>query len=292
MSTIEETAPLVHPAEWDSPEKLRTLIEGALFSSEQRLTVKDIQALFPELFQPNVKEIEECLEQLKSDYKGRAVALHSSAQGWRFQIRPHGTPLIRSMLTIKPPKFSRASLETLALIAYRQPITRGEIEEIRGVSVSSQIIRTFEERGWVRVVGHKEVPGRPALWATTAEFLDYFDLGSLEQLPALAEMPNFEDSLEGDTIDILPAGDGIIKDDAMDRPECIQADVSDAPSESDVTSDADVHAVSEEELLDPCEAAGTPDGQYQENQASEEPSPGIQALFARLRSGHDGGGTE
>lgn len=187
-SMITDDATDVHPLEWDSPEKLKLLLEGALFGTAERLTAKALQALFPELARPSLKEIEDILTELIEDYQGRAVNLHQSASGYRFQVQQHSTALIKVMLTEKPPRYSRASLETLALIAYRQPITRGEIEDIRGVSVSSQIMKTMEERGWIRVVGHKELPGRPALWATTPEFLDYFSLASLESLPPLAEI--------------------------------------------------------------------------------------------------------
>lgn len=182
----------VHLLDWDCPEKLKFLIEGALFATSERITAKSIQMLFPDEARPNMIEIKAALSAIQHDYAQRAVELHSSDLGYRFQVKQAATPLVKTMLTEKPPKYSRASLETLALIAYRQPITRGEIEEIRGVSVSSQIMKTMEEREWIRVVGHKELPGRPALWATTPGFLDYFGLSSLEDLPPLAEIQGLD----------------------------------------------------------------------------------------------------
>lgn len=191
-----ETTPAVHPLDWDCPQKLQWLVEGALFASQDPVTVKALQQLFPETCRPSVGELDVVISALQADYQYRAVNLQSTPLGYRFQIKQAATPLVRTMMTEKPPKYSRASLETLALIAYRQPITRGEIEEVRGVSVSTQILRTLEERGWVRIVGYKEVPGRPALWATTPAFLAYFGLNSLEELPPLAEihMPEQQDS--------------------------------------------------------------------------------------------------
>src|SRR5699024_3632147 len=128
------------------------------------------------------------LEALTTKYLNSGIELVALATGYRFQTRPAFAPWVQKLWEEKPPRLSRAVLETLALMAYRQPITRGEIEEIRGVAVSSQIVRTLVERGWVRVVGHKEVPGRPALYATTNEFLAYFNLASLNELPTLAEL--------------------------------------------------------------------------------------------------------
>lgn len=187
----------VHPLDWDCPEKLKALLEGAIFASLEPVAPKALQQLFPETARPSFGEIQSLLSELQADYTNRAVELFESPLGFRFQVRPAATALVKTMMTEKPPRYSRASLETLALIAYRQPITRGEIEEVRGVSVSTHILRTMEERGWVRIVGHKEVPGRPALWATTPTFLAYFGLDSLEELPPLTEiqLTNTQDSV-------------------------------------------------------------------------------------------------
>ena len=135
------------------------------------------------------KQVRELLAELQTDYAERGVQLQAVASGYRFQTRAELGGIIAGLWQEKPPRYSQALLETLALIAYRQPITRGDIEEIRGVSVSSQIMKTLQERGWVKVVGHREVPGRPQLYATTNEFLDYFNLQDLSELPAIPEPP-------------------------------------------------------------------------------------------------------
>lgn len=137
---------------------------------------------------PNRGELSQALESLQADYAQRGIELVQVASGYRVQVRRELAPWIGRLWEERPPRYSRALLETLALIAYRQPITRGEIEEVRGVAVSTHIVRTLLERGWVRVVGHREIPGRPALYATTKEFLDYFNLSSLAELPALSEV--------------------------------------------------------------------------------------------------------
>lgn len=168
--------------------KLQQIIEAALFAADKPLTPEQLQALFEDTAQPTTKSINTALEALTTKYLNSGIELVSLATGYRFQTRPAFAPWVQKLWEEKPPRLSRAVLETLALMAYRQPITRGEIEEIRGVAVSSQIVRTLVERGWVRVVGHKEVPGRPALYATTNEFLAYFNLASLDELPTLAEL--------------------------------------------------------------------------------------------------------
>lgn len=140
---------------------------------------------FDEAERPEVKDLKPALVQLEADYAERSLELRHTASGYRFQVRPAYAAQVSRLWDEKPAKYSRALLETLSLIAYRQPITRGEIEDIRGVVVSTSIIKTLEEREWVRVVGHRDVPGRPALFATTRAFLDYFGMRSLEQLPAL-----------------------------------------------------------------------------------------------------------
>lgn len=156
------------------------------------MTAKQIQQVFPELEQPEIKEIEAAIDSIMDDYSSRPVGLIKLASGYRFQVREGLSPWVSRLFEEKPPKYSRALLETLAIIAYRQPVTRGEIEDIRGVAVSSNIIRTLLEREWIRVIAHKEVPGRPALYGTTKEFLDYFNLSSLDQLPTLEEIQDLD----------------------------------------------------------------------------------------------------
>ena len=177
--------------------KLLRILEGILLAAGSPLTVSQIRELFDESEKPAASEIRDALKVVSSKYSEAGFELKEVASGFRFQIRDELSPWISKLWQERPQKYSRALLETLSLIAYRQPITRGEIEEIRGVSLSSSILRTLHEREWVRVVGHRDVPGRPSLYATTRIFLDYFNLKSLDQLPALADVSEFE-SLTGE----------------------------------------------------------------------------------------------
>ena len=171
---------------------VRRVIEGAILVADGPLNRDGMLMLFDEAERPSRRQLNEQLEILASDYEKRGIELREVASGFRFQVRKELGPWVSRMWQEKPPRYSRAIMETLALIAYRQPITRGEIEEIRGVSVNTQIVRTLLERGWVRVVGHRDVPGRPAMYATTRQFLDYFDLKSLEDLPPLSEIKDLD----------------------------------------------------------------------------------------------------
>ncbi|WP_339877777.1 SMC-Scp complex subunit ScpB [Pseudidiomarina gelatinasegens] len=168
--------------------QLKQAIEALLFVAEQPLTETQ---LFEHFSEENIsrKQLKEVLSELRNDYQERGVQLTLVASGYRFQTRAELGGIISRLWQEKPPRYSQALLETLALIAYRQPITRGDIEEIRGVSVSSNIMKTLQERGWIKVVGQREVPGRPQLYATTNEFLDYFSLQDLSELPAIPEAP-------------------------------------------------------------------------------------------------------
>lgn len=168
-------------------QQLLQLVEAAIFASEKPLSLNDLQSTVLESFELSRKRLQHALSQLQQDYLGRGIQLIETASGFRFQTRADLSEYLALLWPERSPRYSRAVLETLALIAYRQPITRGEIEEVRGVTVSSQIMRTLLDRGWVKVVGHKEVPGRPGLYATTPTFLDYFGLKDLSDLPALAE---------------------------------------------------------------------------------------------------------
>ncbi len=168
-------------------QQLLQLVEAAIFASEKPLSVSDLQSTVLESFELSRKRVQQALAQLQQDYLGRGIQLMETSSGFRFQTRADLSEYLALLWPERSPRYSRAVLETLALIAYRQPITRGEIEEVRGVTVSSQIMRTLLDRGWVKVVGHKEVPGRPGLYATTPTFLDYFGLKDLSDLPALAE---------------------------------------------------------------------------------------------------------
>ena len=172
---------------------LSSVVEAVLLAAGRPVSVEQIRELFEEAQRPPEEEIKLALEALQQSYAGRGVELREVASGWRVQIRPQHADVVSRLWQERPSRYSRALLETLALIAYRQPITRGEIEDIRGVTVSTTIMRTLHERNWIRVVGHREVPGRPELLGTTREFLDYFGLKSLDDMPTLAELQDLDD---------------------------------------------------------------------------------------------------
>lgn len=174
-------------------QEIKNILEGALLAAGQPLNIEQLAKLFPEQETPGREALRAVLEELRNDYTGRGIELHEVASGYRFQVREQYAPWVSRLWEEKPTRYSRALLETLALIAYRQPITRGEIEDVRGVSVSTTVMKTLQEREWVRVVGHREVPGRPAMYATTRQFLDYFNLKTLDELPALAELRNLDE---------------------------------------------------------------------------------------------------
>ena len=173
-------------------EQIKKIVEGAIFAADAPLDRDAMLMLFDEGDRPDKAVLGKVLEELSESYADRGIELKEVASGFRFQVRQEMGPWVSRLWQEKAPRYSRAILETLALMAYRQPITRGEIEEIRGVAVSSHIIRTLLERGWARIVGHRDVPGRPAMFATTRQFLDYFDLKSLEDLPSLAEIKDLD----------------------------------------------------------------------------------------------------
>ena len=198
-------------------EQLKPIVEAALLAASQPMTIAQLGDLFAETDEVGHEQIARALEALAADCDGRGVELREIASGFRYQVRQEVHPWISRMWTEKPSRYSRALLETLALIAYRQPITRPEIEQIRGVVVSSNIIKTLEEREWIRVVGYRDVPGRPALFGTTRAFLDYFNLKSLDQLPPLSEIRDMEDPQMGFEQTPLPAR--VIKDLPIDPDE-------------------------------------------------------------------------
>ena len=169
-----------------SPTEVKRIIEAALLSSQEPLSIADLKRLFEEEIGPDI--LRRVLDELREDWAGRAVELATLASGWRFQTRPEFLRFIDRINPEKRPRYSRAVMETLAIIAYRQPVTRGDVEDIRGVAVSAPIIQTLESRGWIDVVGHRDTPGRPALYATTKTFLDDLGLLSLQELPPLEEI--------------------------------------------------------------------------------------------------------
>lgn len=173
--------------------QVKQIIEAALMAADTALNIDRLMQLFElDDQKPTREQIKEAIEILQDECEGRGIELKRVASGYRYQTRSGVQPWVARLWQEKPPRYSRALLETLSLIVYRQPITRGEIEEVRGVSVSSHIIKTLLEREWIRVLGHKEVPGRPALYGSTKQFLDYFNLKSLNELPSLAELTDLD----------------------------------------------------------------------------------------------------
>ncbi len=206
-----------------SDQSLSRVLEAVLLAAGRPVTVEQLRELFEEACRPDGEEVLAALADLGASCSDRAYELREVASGWRLQVRAEHADVVSRLWQERPSRYSRALLETLALIAYRQPITRGEIEDIRGVTVSSTIMRTLQERNWIRVVGHREVPGRPELLGTTREFLDYFGLRSLDDLPTLVELRDLDDikvqlefpGNEGVT-EALPAPAAVVQDDPED----------------------------------------------------------------------------
>lgn len=223
-------------------QKLKTIIESVLLAAGKPLTVDQLLAVFGDGEKPERDDIRTALEALQEDYAGRGIELVQVASGFRVQVGQDMEPWVSRLTEEKPTRYSRALLETLALVAYRQPITRGEIEDIRGVSVSSSIMKTLMEREWVRVVGHRDVPGRPAMYSTTRQFLDYFNLKGLDDLPTLMELRDIDTinaelelTLPGEAVAGAPTEDGdaadseALDDDAQ-SPAAVQVPVDAADS--------------------------------------------------------------
>lgn len=217
------------------------ILEGALMVAGEALSIQRLSQLFDEFDRPANTDLREALDEVGRRCEGRGYELVQVATGYRFQVRQHLSTWVGRLWQERPPRYSRALLETLSLIAYRQPITRGDIEEIRGVAVSTNIIKTLQERDWVRIVGHRDVPGRPAMYATTRQFLDYFNLKSLEELPPLAEIKDLE-NLSGDLpLEVLGA-------EITDSETAINASAADAETWDEVQSgDLSEEAASDDE---------------------------------------------
>ncbi len=227
--------------------KLKQIIEGLLLAAGKPLSLEAIGEVFLEEERPSREELLAALAAIAADTEGRGFELKEVASGFRFQVRQDLSPWVSRLWEERPQRYTRALLETLALVAYRQPITRGDIEEIRGVSVSSTIIRTLLDREWIRVVGHRDVPGRPAMFATTRQFLDYFNLKSLQDLPPLSEIRdldklNPELALEDDDL----AGMRVLEL----PPERVKSE----PGEGSEEDDSDELDEDDEEFLDEAEA--------------------------------------
>jgi segregation and condensation protein B len=225
--------------------EIKYFIESALLAAGRPLNVDQIQSLFDGRMTPEKSEIREAIAALVEDYEPRGIVIGEVASGYRLQIKSVMADQLQKLWEERPPRYSRAMFETLALIAYRQPITRGEIEEVRGVSVSSNIMRTLIERDWARVVGHRDVPGRPEMFATTKGFLDYFGLKKLDDLPPLADLSDWE-SLRVQLN--LPE----VEDTTEDEPQIPElpvlypeSDEEEDVDESDFLSDEEIDAVNQ-----------------------------------------------
>jgi len=230
-----------------SDHPMSNVVEAVLLAAGRPVTVEQIQELFEEHERPPAEDVLAALEGLAQRYEGAGIELREVASGWRVQVRPQYSDIVSRLWQERPSRYSRALLETLALIAYRQPITRGEIEDIRGVTIASTIMRTLHERNWIRVVGHREVPGRPELLSTTRDFLDYFGLKSLDDLPTLAELRDLEDISE--QLD-LPGAPTVVEPVALPPPA---AQGEEAAAELDEMLDDEAAADDEDEdrpLLD------------------------------------------
>lgn len=225
----------------------KIVLEAALLTAEQPLSVGEMRRMFDD--ELNADTLRVLLDELRGDWAGRGVELTALASGWRFQSAAKMRPYLDRLNPEKTPRYSRAVMETLAIIAYRQPVTRGDIEEIRGVTVAAPVIKSLEERGWIEVIGHREAPGRPALFATTRSFLDDLGLRSLDELPPLADapgaMPEFElqfsDAAQLAAQASVPAADDADSNDesdASDAPQLAAADAEFSAEASSTSSDS------------------------------------------------------
>ncbi len=255
-------------------------VEAALFSAERPLGIRDLQALFPgQASRERADEIRSSLEQLRSHYSGRGVELVEVAGGFRFQTRAPYASALRTLRESRPPRYSRALLETLAIIAYRQPVTRGDIEDIRGVTVTTEIMRSLLDREWVRQSGTREVPGHPALYVTTSAFLEYFGL------PSLTSLPNLED--ERELADIA-------RELGIEMPPSIAAPVGESGEDGDPDSelsgpdpDATADQASVEESLETDRAQLPVETETEAASAKPIGDPGEEDPISRVASSHE-----
>jgi segregation and condensation protein B len=214
---------------------IQRIVEAALMAAPQPLTLAQLNALFPEDQPAPADSIEQAIQALRADCESRGVELVEVASGFRFQVKTEVHAWIARLWSERQTKYTRATLETLALIAYRQPITRGEIEQIRGVAVNANMVKALEEREWIRVVGHRDVPGRPELFGTTKTFLDYFGLKSLDQLPPLAELKDIPELEPQLPFDLNPA---VVANAALAESEADSGDNDNNPSDEDSFADS------------------------------------------------------
>lgn len=255
---------------------LKHIIEATLLAAGRPVPMQQLLDLFDERERPSTEQVQAALSLLVADYAERGIELVEVASGWRIQVRPKVADVVSRLWQERPSRYSRALLETLALVAYRQPITRSEIEEIRGVSISSTIMRTLQERNWIRVVGHREVPGRPELLGTTREFLDYFGLKSLDQLPTLAELKDVE------TIGVqleLPGGEVPSQSEEGAAPSEVEVE-TEAAADAELSDTNGESAADSDSSADDSELLADGSGEESEN---DEPADETPTLVASMQ---------
>ena len=228
---------------------VKQVLETALLTSPDPLSLNDMKRMFPR-GETNNELVRKLLDEIRTAWEGRGVELVNVASGWRFRAKPQLQRYLDKLNPQKAPKYSRAVMETLAIIAYRQPVTRGDIEDIRGVVVSSNIMKALEARGWIDVIGHREVPGRPAIFATTKQFLDDLSLRSLEELPALDDLGALIDSSGAAQVELnmprmdsgsISAGEGLIDADVDDDETARQPDIASLVNEDETPPPSQLH---------------------------------------------------
>jgi segregation and condensation protein B len=218
--------------------EVKRIIEAALLCAQQPMPLSELRRLFADDGEVGADTVKALLEELQADWHGRGVQLVPLATGWRFQSAPDIARFVERLHPERPPRYSRAVLETLAIIAYKQPVTRGEIEDIRGVTVSAQIVKTLEDRGWIEVIGHKDVVGRPALLATTRRFLDDLGLRSLKELPALDPEQPAADALGQRMMDFSDAAASVEPSPLLTAEPPAAADAAPTPTDSHTAADS------------------------------------------------------
>lgn len=247
-------------------EQVKRVLETALLTAQDPMPAAELRKLFPE--ELGLDTIRRLLEELRQDWSGRGVELVNVASGWRFRSRPEMQSYLDRLSPQKPPKYSRAVLETLAIVAYRQPVTRGDIEQIRGVTVSTNILKALEARGWVEVIGHREVPGRPALYATTRQFLDDLNLRSIEELPPLEDLGSLVETQGAPALPLEPP--------AARAAASETADAADAPDRDASVPELEPKGSVEVTETDAVQADGA--APMPENAASAQPGSAVSPL--------------
>lgn len=230
-------------------DKIQAIIEAALMVAGHPLTIAALQNLFPEEERPNAADIKTILAALKERHhlENSGIELHEVASGYRFQAKAELSPWLGRLWEERAPRYSRAFLETLVIIAYKQPITRAEIEEIRGVTVSTNIMKTLQEREWIKVIGYREVPGRPAIYGTTKEFLDYFNIKSLTDLPTLAEFKDMAAQEEKLQVQLAMENSNLPPENSENIPEEREAFVAEQEETATVAETANEEQITEVE---------------------------------------------